>query len=304
MPNEPDTATQPELLVDGGTPTDEEARLSAELDGLPENPTEEPKPAAAAPAATEAPEPAADLEPEPEAAAPAPDAAPEAPAAAAAPAPSAPAPTPQEPQAPRDFDAAYAENQRKFDDGEIDADAFQKTMRDISREEAGFTARVEIFRERQQTQAQRAQAEFNAAAVAWETENKAFMANPLYAQAMQQAIVAVDKQHPGLAPADLLVQAQKAAFEFTHYTPPAPPAAADGKAAIARAQAQRKPAAVPATLAGAPTAAHVDAPVSASAYANLDGLDIDNLENQLAHMSPAQIEAYLSDAPGANSTGQ
>lgn len=303
MPNEPDTAVQPDLLVDGGTPTDEEARLSAELEGLPENPTEEPKPAepaAAEPAAAEPGAPVADEPPPPE---PTPTAAP--PAAAASPAAAAVVPQPQqEPQPPRDFDAAYAENQKKFDDGDIDAEAFQKTMRDISREEAGFTARLEIFRERQQTQVQRAQSEFNAAAVAWEAENKAFMANPLYAQAMQQAIVAVDKQTPGMAPADLLAAAQKAAFEFTHYTPPTPPAAPDGKAAIARAQAARKPAAVPATLAGAPTAAHVDAPVSASAYANLDGLDIDNLENQLAHMTPAQIEAYLSDAPGANATGQ
>lgn len=301
MPNDTDTAVQPELLVDGGEPTPEEARLSAELEGLPENPTEEPKPAApAAPAAAVPAEPTAPAADEPVAPVPAPAPAPAVPAAAAA----TPVPPQQEPQAPRDFEAAYAENQKRFDDGDIDADAFQKTMRDLSREEAGFTARLEIFRERQQTQAQRTQADFNAAAVAWETENKAFMANPLYAQAMQQAIVAVDKQTPGLAPADLLAAAQKAAFEFTRYTPPAPPPAPDGKTAIARAQKARKPGAVPATLAGAPTAAHVDAPVSASAYANLDGMDIDNLENQLAHMTPAQVEAYLSDAPGANTTGQ
>ncbi|MGH8148006.1 MAG: hypothetical protein ACREPY_16955, partial [Rhodanobacteraceae bacterium] len=63
------------------------------------------------------------------------------------------------------------------------------------------------------------------------------------------------------------------------------------------------PGAVPATLGATPTGAHIDAPTG-SAFANLDAIGIDALENQLAHMSAAQVEAYLADAPGARATGQ
>lgn len=210
---------------------------------------------------------------------------------------------PEEPKPPRDFEAAYAENQRKFDEGEIEAGEFQKELRDISREEAGYVARLEIFKEQQQSAAQRAQTEFNTAASAWEAQHKDFMSNPLRAKAMQDAIEAVDKQTPGLSPTDLLAAAQKAAFEVYNYTPPEPPTPADARKAVARAVAARKPAAVPQTLSGAPTAAHVDAN-GGSAFANLDAMDIDSLENKVAMMTDAQQEAYLADAPGAKANGQ
>lgn len=207
-----------------------------------------------------------------------------------------------------DFEAEYAKNQQAFDEGEIEAEAFQKRLREISREEAGFTARTEIYKERVQTAQQRAANEFGTAAAAWEAAHKDFMANPLYADAMQQAIVAIDKREPGLAPVDLLRKAEEAAFQFTHYTPPVDTSAADEAAkkaaALAASRSGRKPAAVPATLSATPTAAHVDAAPTNSAYANLDSLDIDTLENQLARMKPDDVEKYLADAPGANANGQ
>lgn len=218
---------------------------------------------------------------------------------------------PEAPVAPMDFDAEYKANQEAFDSGEKSAEEFQTRVREISKAESGFIARTEIFNERQQTAAQRAQEEFATAAAAWEAEHKDFMANPLYAKVMQDAINAVDQKTPGLAPADLMAAAAKAAFEFTRYTPPTATAAADAakaaeetkRAAIAKAKAERKPGQVPATLGATPTGAHVDTPTG-SAFANLDALDIDSLENKVASMSPEQLEAYLQDAPGAKATGQ
>jgi hypothetical protein len=138
------------------------------------------------------------------------------------------------------------------------------------------------------------------------------MANPLYADAMQQAIVAIDKREPGLPPQDLLKKAEAAAFQFTDYTEPvdtttgdaAAAAAATKKAALAAASRGRKPATTPTTLGGTPTAAHVDATAGNSAFAEMDALDIDALENKMARMKPDDIERYLADAPGAQTTGQ
>lgn len=313
MADDNNTAT-PENLVDGGAPTDEEARLAAQLGTIGDNPSEDPDDVPAADAAAAGGGDAAaddhagaasEAGASDKRAAETTTAAEAAPATTAAPHPVVPA---SAPEPPRDFEAAFNANQEQFDRGEIDAETFQKTMRDLSREESGYLARVEIFNERMQTAARAAEADFAAVALAWEAKNKAFMDNPLYAQAMQQAIAAVDQREPGLAAADLLVKAEKAAFEFTRYTPPVDTTAADEAArkakSIADAAATRKPGKVPATLSSAPTAAHVDAPVGNSAYAQMDSLGIDDLENQLARMSPDQVEAYLRDAPGANATGQ
>lgn len=318
-------------MVDGGTPTPEEARLAQELaDEEAAAAAGDDKDGGAGDGATNADhaadggddaaggeaggqggggDSAGDDDAAAAAAAAATDAA--AASAAAAVASATVAAKPEAPVAPMDFDAEYKANQEAFDSGEKSADEFQQRVREISKAESGFIARTEIFNERQQTATQKAQDEFTSAASAWEAEHKAFMANPLYAKVMQDAINAVEAQTPGLPPAELMARAEKAAFEFTRWTPPAADDAAKKAAedeaakreAIAKAKADRKPGKVPATLGGTPTGAHVDTPTG-SAFANLDALDIDTLENEVARMSDAQLEAYLQDAPGAKATGQ
>ena len=332
MPPE-NTAPEPNM-VDGGTPTAEEARLAAQIDTIGDDPQAEPedgtpKPddgdagagksgeGANADAGGEDPDAGADAGAAggDDAGAPgeggdddAAVAASTAPDQAAAKPTAIPAvPVGEEPQPPMDFEAEYAKNQKAFDDGECDAQEFQARLREISREESAHMARTEIYKDRLQTAQQRAAAEFQNAAKAWEAKNEAFMANPLYAEAMQQAIAAIDKREPGLTAEALLQKAEKAAFEFTRYTPPAAPAATDEatkKAALAAARKQRTPGKTPATLGGAPTAALVDASAGNSAYAELDSMDIDALENKLARMKPDDVEKYLADAPGAKATGQ
>lgn len=281
-------------VIDGGAPTEQEAKLAAQVDTIGVDPQEEPAETPATPAAPADPVAAAT----PAAPAPAaPAAGPETPAEPEV--PPAP-PVHPAPEAPRDFEAAYAENQRKFDEGEVDGDAYQKELRAISKEEAKHLARVAIWEERQQSAAEASAVVFNTAAVAWEKANAAFMANPLRAQAMQQAIEAVAAKSPGIAPATMFEEAAKIAFEAFGY---APPAAVDGTAAIAAAVAARTPGPVPPTLANSPAAAAIEAPPGNSAYASLDGKDIGALEDAIARMTPEQQEAYLRDAPGATSTG-
>lgn len=287
--------------VDGGEPTDAEAKLAAQVTTIGDNPTEEPAdepaaPPAAAPA-EEAPPAQAD-EPTPAAPASAAPAPAEEPAPVASPPPAAPA----KPEPPKDFGAAFEELQKRYDDGDIESSEFSKGMRELSREEASYTARVTIWEENQRTAAQQAANSFNEAALAWETANKDFMANPLRAQQMQQALELYAAAEPGLTHEDLLAKAAKAAFEAFNWTPAATTAAQDAADAIARATAARAPKPVPATLGTAPAAA-VTQGAGNAAFAELDGKSIGELEDAMAHMSPAQREAYLRASPGSDSTG-
>lgn len=283
--------TGDDLIVDGGTPTDEEARLGAQIDSIGDNPQAEPT--EAAPTQTDN---SGDPPPPPD----------DQPATPPQPQPRAQPVQAEAPQPPRDFEAAFKDAHDKFESGEWDAEKYQTELRSITREEAAFAARLEIYNERQQTAAQQAESDFAIAALQWEQANADFMANPLRAKAMQDAILEVDKLTPGLAPTELLAEAQKVAFEAYGYTPPTDTTAADEAkrkaAAIAAAKRERQPAKVPTNLGSAPTAAQVDTPTN-SAFGNLDVMSINDLENQIARMTPAQREEYLRDAPGAKATG-
>lgn len=298
--------------VDGGEPTAAEAALAAELLELGDD-----KPAPAPDAAAAAAADASDAEAGAAAAAPAPAAAPaagdatttetedaplepEADATAVAGTEASQALAAGVPAPEKDFDQAYTDLQGKFDRGELDGTAYQHELRQITREEAAWSARVAIWQEQQRSAVTRAAEDFNSAALAWEDDHAAFMANPLRAAAMQQAIASVDAQSPGLAPADLLSAAQKIAFEAYGYTEtPAPDAAAK----IAAATAARAPARVPATLASAAAAAPIEAATHNATFANLDSNDISSLEDALARMPRDQLDAYLREAPGGNTRG-
>lgn len=302
----------PVNIVDGGAPTAQEQLFASQLEGLGDDPKEEPAAPAAAPAADPAAaDPAAVVADPATAAAPAP--APADPAAVVAdpvaqpPAPPAPAPvavTMAKPVPPKDFDAEYIALQAKYDSGDLDGPAFQAAQRDLSKEEGKFTARVTIWEEHQQGAALQATQDFNQTALAWEEANKDFMANPLRAQQMSQAIQLIDKQTGySLSPSDLLKQAADASFEAFGWTPKVAVTtpAVDTAAALAAATAARKPANVPATLATADAAAPIEAARNTT-FDELDAKGISELEDAIARMPAAAREAYLSSSPGSKST--
>lgn len=310
------TQAPPENPVNGGEPTDQEALYAAQLEGLGDNPTEEPVAAAPAPAPAAAADDAgadagqaataeAPVAADGDATAVAADAAAApAPAPAAAAVATAPIVAAAKPEAPKDFDAAYKHLQEQYDAGELDGDKLQAEQRALAREEGAHTARMTIWEEGQRTAAQQAALDFNAAALSWEANNKDFMANTTRAQLMQQTLAAIDQQTGGtLPPAELFARAQKDAFEAFNYATPAAAgatSAVDKAKAIAAATAARKPVPVPQTLANADAAAPIEAGRN-STFDGLDSLDISSLEDALARMPAAQREAYLAGAPGATS---
>lgn len=331
------TNTEPTHNIDAGAPTDNEARLAAQLATIGENPLVDPDAApatpeavalAAAAAAAAAPgvvppaaeAPAADASPAgADDAAAATAAAAAAAAAATAPAP-APAPVPVPapvaqvprtpiPEAPKDFDAEFLAVQKRYDDGEIDSGEFQAQSRALSKEEGVFNTRLTLWQEEQARAANAVAVSFEAAAAAWIEANKTFMANPLRQDAMNRAIAVIDAQTGHTLSAEALIaRAAEVAFEAFDYKPSATPAAASGptaaEAALAAATAGRTPPAVPQTLSSAPAAASMERPAGNTAYGALDGSDINSLELALAKMSPDAVEAYLRDAPGATTSGK
>ena len=312
-----DKTQQPAHDINGGDPTEREAHLAAQLGTIGENPQVDPdvKDAGDTAAATAAPvaAPAADATATDPASAAATVAAP-----AAAPAeasevttpapvvtpPAAPTPPklPEAPKPPKDFDSEFEKLQRQYDDGEIDTAVYNKQFRELTGDEAAYKARVTIYEETVKAQTQTAADEFSRAAAAWEKENAEFLGNPLRRAAMQQAIALIDQETGfALAPAELIAKAEAQAFEAFNYKRPnqgQPKPTAEQ--AIAAATAARTPAPAPTTLASAPAAAPIESN-SGSAFAELDAKNISDLEDHLARMSAAQRDAYLRDAPGANS---
>jgi hypothetical protein len=319
-----ETAATPQLdlQVDGGEATTQEAKLAAELSQETPAPATEATTAAAATATTTT---DAATAAQPAAAAPEPEAdAPPAPAAAPAPvtatvATAAPIVQEPKPEPPKDFSAerkavntAERHARAQYEAGEIDEAAWAKAQDDadaardaLAAEQATFASKLAVWEDRQTRAAQQADADFNTTAAAWEKEHADFMKDPLRKQVMQQAIAAVDADTGGtLSPAELLQRAQESAFSFCRYTPPGAAAAEPRAAAtaVAKATAARTPGAAPQTLATAPAAAPIERGANAT-FAELDGKDINGLEDAIARMSPAQLEQYLADAPGARTTG-
>lgn len=315
-PNDTNTTTDPrEATPNAGEATAEEAKLIAAGTDVDDegNPTDAAAEAAAKAAQDEA---AAKAQADADAAA-----AKKAEEDAAAAAAETPQPAAQpvvvnlpKPEPPQDFAAERAKLKTAYDNGEIDQDEYLDKRDAITVAEGAYQGRLAAWETQvanaQETIKANAEAAFTAEAQAWEKRNADFMANPLRADMMQQAIAAVDKQTGyKLSPAELFKKAEEVAFQAANYTPPAatPAPTPSGKTVeeIAReALAGRKPSAAdtPATLRTAPQAAGLDP--NNAAYDTLDRLPISDLEDTLARMTPEQAAKFLADTPGSDSRGQ
>lgn len=207
------------------------------------------------------------------------------------------------PEAPRDFDGDAEGILAMFENGELDDNEYQSALRELNKEESAYMARVAVWQDRQERAKAAEEDSFNAAALQFQQDHAAFLANPLHVDSMNRALEIVSQQNPGMAPADLIVKAAQATFEAYNYTPPT---TADAKAdadKVAKAMAARKPAAgaVPPSLRNAPAAASLDP--SRSSYGQLDDLDISELEDAVARLPESKIQEFLRDAPGAASRG-
>ncbi|GEM_PF-6008028 len=216
-----------------------------------------------------------------------------------------------EPTAPKDFDAEFKSLAEKYDNGDLDTFEYQQQLRELNREESRYVARHEAWESAQSEQAAEAQSNFEAEAKQWESKNQHFMANPIRAQAMQNAIALIDQQTNGtLTPAALIRRAEETAFEALNYQQPgagqspAPARKHEDSRKITEAVSKRqdKSEKTP-DLERAPAAADVDSRGNAT-YSQLDNADISDLEDAMANMSESERERYLSSSPGSDIRGQ
>lgn len=234
----------------------------------------------------------------------------EPPAPTPAPAP-APPPAPlfaEPPVASRDFDKEKAELKAKFDEGDLTTEEFVERSGELTIAQAEHRAAMTIYEAEQRRVAEsqaaaKASADeaWNAAALQFEQEHAEFLKNPLHREDVERAIRLIDKQTGGtLSPAELLERAGRSAYESRQREWKKPGANAVRDAVNGRAPDPRT---LPTNLGSAPAAGGEDLRGN-EAFAALDRLDADALEDALARLPYAQREAYLADAPGARTSGR
>lgn len=216
---------------------------------------------------------------------------------------------PEKPAAPKDFAAAVEALTQSYNDSDIDQAEFQKQMRELTLEEGRYERAVERWEENVQTiqaqQTARIEDDWTKTALAFETANKDFLANPIRHARMQEAIGLVEKQIADegkpVTHAAMLDRALKIAVDFCGYTKPAD--TPESKEAVGKALADRRTEKPAQTLGDAPQA-HVETVRGSETFDSLDALPIPDLEVAFANMSPSAQEKYLRDAPGATANGR
>lgn len=219
-----------------------------------------------------------------------------------------PAPTP-EPEAPKepDWDAERKALKQKLEDGDLD-DAAYETERELllerkaewkAEQRASALVTEHLQQAQQQAQEQR-QADLDRQ---WDESMKAFMkveanasllADPTRVAAFNAVLSAVAQELPGSTYTQMLDEARDRTMKAFNITPPN---AVDEKKVVDTKVAARKETAAPPDLSRAP-AAGGDNDRGDNEFAELDDMDIDELENQLARMKPEDVERFLETAPG------
>jgi len=212
--------------------------------------------------------------------------------------PAQPAQPAQEATPPRDYDAELRALEQKFDDGEIDLQAYRAEERKILREQVQADVAETVRKENERAALEAQQRSEEEANRAWEAAQTRFFADPGNAELVKDPIkaagfkAAVDivfKDAQGqITYDDLLVKARERLTGV---------AAVDPQKAIREAQHQRDQAAggsAPQTLRDVPNAGNADD----SPGASLDNLDISTLEDKLFTMSDEDRRRYLAGAPG------
>lgn len=272
-----------EAVINGGEPNEEEARLTAELEaegeGEQDDGAGEATAEATATAATETVVAAQQVEHvQPVEAA--------------------------KPEPPQDFAAELAAAEQAYNDGDIDAVELNRRTRELTLAEADYRTDLREWERSQQASVEAANkaaaADWNATALAFEAAHADFLSNPLRHKVMQDSIALVQQQRPDIDSATLLQEAYKIAADYTGFVAKAPEAE---RKAVGEALANRRPQNPGQTLGDAPAARNEQIRGNES-FTALDGLGIQDLETAFANMSPAQQEAYLASAEGANATGR
>lgn len=214
-----------------------------------------------------------------------------------------------------EIEAQIADLDAKFKSGDIDEDDRDRQIKALKREQrenekAYDDAREDFFEKKSDYVAQRRAAEAAKATAEqqaqkdWDGAVAAFLKDAdnakLLEDATRKAAFAatthiVAKEEPGLSYAELLTKTKERILKSFGITQTEDQKKKD---AIAKAKAERetKSGKAPPDLNNVPSAG--SAKETASPYADLDDLDINSLENTLAHMKEDKIREYLESAPG------
>jgi len=217
-------------------------------------------------------------------------------------------PATPEPEAPTepDWDTERKALKQKYDDGDLDDDQFEQAREELLERRAEWRAEqraaalVNQYREQDQAQAQQRQQE--ALDRQWESSMQAFMgveananllADPTRVAAFNAVLASVAQEKPNASYSEMLDDARDRTMRAFNMTPPT---IITDKQKIADALKNRQATQVPPDLSRAP-AAGFDAE-RGNEFGDLDDLDVDELENRLAHMKEEDVERFLETAPG------
>ena len=144
---------------------------------------------------------------------------------------------------PKDFEAAYLEAEKRFDDGLIDQSEWEKEKRQLQREEFQHISKVEALQEQTTTMEAAVARSWNEEVKAWRDSCPGFLDKEGNAEVFNRALNSVAAFHGDkITDAELLKRASEMAFEATGYVPPAKAAAAakTGEPAAGDAGAARR----------------------------------------------------------------
>lgn len=165
----------------------------------------------------------------------------------------------------RDFKAERDALREKWDNGDVDTDAYNEQRDALVIEEAEHRAAVRFHALQQQQAAESANQAWNSKVSAWETANAEFLANPIRKKAVNDLLAVLDGDpNKRLSDDDLLAEVEKQAFEAFNWTGSPAAAAAAGvdprmqAAARAAAAASSAPPAITGGVGNAALAGKVD----------------------------------------------
>lgn len=211
------------------------------------------------------------------------------------------------------FDTAVTDLDEKLDKGEIDqgerdrlfkqADAErERTREDILERKADWKAETRISARLAAERETAVQGTWESTwrAFANDEVNKAFLGDPIRKAAYEAVLQAVGKESPTMPFADMMATARdRTAAAFSMKIGGDATATDAAKIAAAQRERDKKTGDIPRSPAAAPSAG---IPGSATTESDLDAMPIDDLENTLARMTPAQQAAYLASAAGSKET--
>lgn len=212
------------------------------------------------------------------------------------------------PVATEDFKAARDKADEDMRNGLLDAVDYQRELdriregqAELARMVAEHHALVADYERAQAAAREAAQSSEDAWAAdynAFAKENAEFMANPLYVRDMQTVINDILAKQPAIGNGELLTKAYEQVAGYHRFEKQVK---ADD--AIVNALKNRHTERPGQTLGDIP-ASRSESITGNESFDALDSLPIDQLEETLANMTPAQMERYLRAAPGANTTGR